>query len=328
VHADLIASLQSLKILVVGDDSAVRASLVSEIDAAGHVPRTALHGDPALDLFEIWQPDVVLICIDPEGQMDGYSSASALREAAAEGWTPIILVSPNGDEHEVWQGIEAGGDDYLVSPVPTLILHAKLRATQRLVQMRGRLVELAEALHGANAQLHALATVDALTGLLNRRALDHRLRQEIDLARRSRNPLSVLLCDVDHFKRYNDSLGHGEGDACLKRVAIVFQRACRRPSDCAARYGGEEFALILPNTPVEGAALVAQQLRDTLAAEALPHPTSETGRWVTLSGGLVTCVPDALTRPEALLQQADAALYRAKAQGRDQICVSEPSASA
>jgi diguanylate cyclase (GGDEF)-like protein len=215
--------------------------------------------------------------------------------------------------------IEAGGDDHLVSPVAPLILHAKLRAMQRLVQMRERLVELAEALHGANAQLHALATIDGLTGLLNRRALDTRLRQELDLARRARSPLSLLLCDVDHFKRYNDALGHGAGDECLKLVGKVFQQACRRPSDAAARYGGEEFALILPNTPSEGAWVVVHKLQAALAAAALPHPASDVAPVVTLSGGLVTVAPDGSHTPADLLERADGGLYEAKAKGRNRF---------
>lgn len=318
MRPDLLAALQSLKVLVVGSDAAARAALVAEVNAAGHRAFEAVNAEQALAAFDRQGPDVVLICVE-QVDNDHHATADALRAADADGWTPIIFVSPRGDEHEVWMSIEAGGDDHLVSPVAPLILHAKLRAMQRLVQMRERLVELAEALHGANAQLHALATIDGLTGLLNRRALDDRLRQELDLARRAKSPLSLLLCDVDYFKRYNDALGHGAGDACLKLVGQVFRSACRRPSDAAARYGGEEFALILPNTPTEGAQVVVQHLRQALAEAALPHPNSEVAKVVTLSGGLVTLTPDGRITPAEVLEQADAALYEAKRLGRDRV---------
>jgi diguanylate cyclase (GGDEF)-like protein len=318
VHPDLISSLQSLMVLILGADSKARAALVQEVDAAGHRARAADSAGSALGVFREVAPDVVLICVDRLGD-DDQRFAASLREADGNSWTPIIFVSPRGDEHEVWLSIEAGGDDHLVSPVAPMILQAKLRAMQRLVQMRERLVELAQALHGANAQLHALATVDALTGLLNRRALDTRLRQEMDLARRSKQPLSIVLCDVDFFKRYNDSLGHGAGDACLKQVANVFLQACRRPSDCAARYGGEEFALILPNTPTPGAWVVVDALRAALDAASLPHPNSEVASQVTLSGGLLTIVPDSQITPTEVLERADQGLYEAKALGRNRI---------
>lgn len=324
MNPELLASLHSLRVLVVDAHVQARNALVEQIDAAGHRPLAAQTTAQALALFRQRRPDVVLMGVEPDGDAggDGFETARALRraDAEAEGWTPILFVSPSSEAHDVWQGIEAGGDDYLVSPIAPMILQAKLRAMQRLVQMRERLVETTEALQQANAQLHQLATVDALTGLLNRRALDERLAREVDLARRHSQPLALMLCDVDHFKRYNDSLGHAAGDECLRRVARVLAGCCRRPADFAARYGGEEFVLALPNTPLEGALIVIEQLRAALQAAALPHPDSTLGR-VSVSGGLVCATIDAQTRAAGLLARADAGLYRAKAEGRDRIVV-------
>lgn len=318
MHADLLASLQSLHVLVVGADTESRAALLSEVDAAGHRGLRADDGRQAVELFHQRRPDVVLLGVDLPGG-DGFDVARELRRADSGDWTPILFVSPSSAAHDVWQGIEAGGDDYLVSPIAPMILQAKLRAMQRLVQMRERLVEITVALQAANVQLHELATVDALTGLLNRRALDDRLQREVQLARRTGTTLTVMLCDVDFFKRYNDSLGHAAGDACLRRVAALFSQCCRRPGDFAARYGGEEFVLVLPDTPAEGAAIVARHLREIVHAAALPHPASEAAGHVTVSGGVVSCLPGAATTPAELLERADGALYRAKALGRDRV---------
>jgi diguanylate cyclase (GGDEF)-like protein len=258
----------------------------------------------------------VLLDVEMPGH-NGYWTARAMRAAEPGGWTPIIFLSQLQQAQDVWQGIESGGDDYLVKPVSPMILHAKLRAMQRLAQMRQRLVQLSEELRTANAQLEELSSVDALTGLMNRRALDARLQQELDLARREGKPLTLMLCDVDHFKRYNDALGHVGGDTCLRRVAQLLRETCRRPGDCAGRYGGEEFALVLPNTPRSGAMTYARALARTIELAAIPHPDSPTQPHITLSGGITTCLPDDSTTMEGLLLRADDALYNAKATGRN-----------
>lgn len=209
-----------------------------------------------------------------------------------------------------------GGDDYLVKPVKPIVLVAKLRAMRRLLDMRRRLVSLSQELHLANQRLNEMVEVDALTGLVNRRGLDRILHNEIAAARREGEPLTLMLCDLDHFKRYNDSAGHLQGDACLKDVSRLLRDVCTRPRDVAARYGGEEFALILPGTPRSGAMTFARALGKLLSVRALPHPNSPLGPTLTLSGGITTCIPDEGTSAEAMLMRADQALYAAKAQGR------------
>jgi diguanylate cyclase (GGDEF)-like protein len=307
-----------LTILIVDDQNATRVALTAELDRVGHRVLEADSAEWGLELFRRYRPDVVLMDVEMPGH-DGYWTAREMRAAEPGGWTPIIFLSQFKQDLDIWKGIESGGDDYLVKPVSPMILHAKLRAMQRLAQMRQRLVTMSEELRAANAQLEELSSVDALTGLMNRRALDARLQQELDLARRESKPLTLVLCDVDHFKRYNDAAGHVAGDACLRRVGQLLKETCRRPSDCAGRYGGEEFALILPNTPRSGAMTYARALMRTIEISAIPHPDSPTGANITLSGGITTCVPDESTSVEGLIIRADEALYNAKSTGRNRF---------
>ena len=175
------------------------------------------------------------------------------------------------------------------------------------------------ALHSATDQLKHLVRTDGLTDLLNRRAFDAAIEAEIRRSGRSGTPLSLLLVDVDRFKAYNDQYGHPAGDECLKHVAYQLKSSLKRPADLAARYGGEEFAAILPDTDEDGAYLVAEGFRKSLGLLRLPHEASERG-YVTASVGVATYMPDNLHRSALeLIQTADAALYSAKAAGRDRV---------
>ncbi|MDP3857807.1 MAG: diguanylate cyclase [Stagnimonas sp.] len=167
--------------------------------------------------------------------------------------------------------------------------------------------------------LRRLSLNDALTGIANRRAFEARLAEEWRRAGRSGAPLSLLLIDVDHFKAYNDTLGHLAGDEALRTVATRLQAALRRPEDLLARYGGEEFAVLLPATNTAGATLFAHHLLSSLHRAALPHPASPTAEHVTVSIGGSSTERFAERSASALIASADAALYRAKAGGRDRV---------
>ena len=306
-------------VLVVEDQRAVRAVLVAQLRHAGvHEVLEADNGITALELFTQQRPDLVLLDIKLPGH-DGYWVAQQMRSAEPGGWTPIIFLSGLDSDLNVWRGIESGGDDYLVKPVKPIVLLAKLRAMRRLLDMRRRLVSMAQELHIANQRLNAMVEVDALTGLINRRGFDRLLHREILAARRDGTPLTLMLCDLDHFKRYNDSLGHVQGDNCLREMGRLLREVCVRPRDMATRYGGEEFALILPNTPRSGAMTFARALGKMLEVHNIPHPDTPLGNQLTLSGGITTCVPDANTSAESLIMRADEALYAAKAHGRNRF---------
>ena len=168
-------------------------------------------------------------------------------------------------------------------------------------------------------QLRQLSRRDGLTGIYNRRVFDETLDTEFQRAFRSRQSLSLILLDIDHFKRFNDSCGHQAGDDCLKRVATALEDACKRPTDLAARYGGEEFAIILPDTDPEGAMRLAESLRRKVAAINIPHPDSPVAPHITVSLGVATTVLGETKDAQTLLAQADHALYTAKGLGRDQV---------
>jgi diguanylate cyclase (GGDEF)-like protein len=173
-------------------------------------------------------------------------------------------------------------------------------------------------LEQANAQLEALATTDALTNLVNRRGFDVAMRREWRRGLRSFQPISLVLLDLDHFKRLNDALGHPAGDSCLRQVGESIAKAIRRPGDVAARYGGEEFAVVLPDTDAVAARMMAERIRAAIADLRIPHPGSPIGT-VTVSVGAATSIPDEFQTSAQLIQQADMALYRAKASGRNCI---------
>jgi len=168
-----------------------------------------------------------------------------------------------------------------------------------------------------NAELAQLSMQDGLTSLANRRRFDLALLTECGRAKRDGSSLSLLLIDVDHFKKYNDTYGHQAGDDCLKRVARALAEAVRRPADIAARYGGEEFALILPGTSAEGAGHVAEGVRLAVEALGIPHSDSSAARHVTISLGVVTVQSNGALTPKELIAAADLGLYAAKRSGRN-----------
>lgn len=191
----------------------------------------------------------------------------------------------------------------------------KQLATQLAIALQQ--AELYQQLIKANEQLTQLACLDGLTQVANRRRFDEYLNQEWRRLLREGEPLSLILCDVDFFKAYNDTYGHLAGDICLQQVANAIREAARRPADLVARYGGEEFALILPNTPTAGAVYVAEQIFSRVTALSIDHPKSGVSPYITVSIGVCTTIPDYKSSPAKLIAVADEALYQAKAKGRN-----------
>ncbi|MEG4940532.1 diguanylate cyclase domain-containing protein [Microcoleus sp. F4-D5] len=184
--------------------------------------------------------------------------------------------------------------------------------------------ELYQQLQAANLKLERLATLDELTQLANRRRFDQYLEMEWRRQAGEQTPLSLILCDIDSFKSYNDTYGHPGGDECLRQVAGAIGNAVDRPVDLVARYGGEEFAVILPNTAIQGAVLVAEHIQLKIAALQLPHAGCQVSPYVTVSFGVASIVPASESGPEILIAAADQALYQAKRLGRDRIELYQP----
>jgi diguanylate cyclase (GGDEF)-like protein/PAS domain S-box-containing protein len=176
----------------------------------------------------------------------------------------------------------------------------------------------------ANERLELLSVSDGLTGVANRRCFDQTIQREWTRLQRTKDLLSLIMCDVDFFKLFNDTYGHQNGDDCLKSVAKTLQANARRGADCVARYGGEEFAVILPVTGKKSAIHVAEKIRQTMEKIAIAHSKSSVVPYVTLSLGVATVVPDKQGTPDSLIKCADEALYLAKSSGRNRVVVWEP----
>jgi diguanylate cyclase (GGDEF)-like protein len=174
-----------------------------------------------------------------------------------------------------------------------------------------------EIVHGNMKSLERMSLLDGLSGIANRRFFDQTLDNEWRRHIRNSTTLSLIICDIDFFKQFNDTYGHLEGDECIQQVAQAVSSSTHRPSDLACRYGGEEFTLILPDTPHEGALHIAELIRQLIARLQIPHKNSSVSPWVTLSLGVATTPLEGVDTPQKLLDAADAALYRAKHSGRN-----------
>ena len=245
-------SKDSLSILIADDSSTVRASLAVALARMGHEPIVVDGGLAAIRTYLKNKPDLALIAVDmPDA--DGYEVARAIRESDQGEWVPIVFLSGVGDEENLERGIEAGGDDYLAKPVSQVMLAAKLRALQRVTALRHRLVSMSGELLAANRQIEHLNVEDSLTKLPNRRGFDQRLAHEIARARRSREPLSIALIEIDFFNRYAEYFGAQQGDECVRQVGAALKATTRRAADFVARVDPDRFALVLPNTHAYGA---------------------------------------------------------------------------
>ena len=308
-----------MKILIVEDSRSNLLVLTQYVERLGATAIPADCGEVAIEKFGRERPDIVLLdVILPD--IDGFIVAQRIRGMEnPNDWTPIIFLSSLGKDEDIEKGISAGGDDYLHKPVSEVVLGAKIRAMQRIIQMRTSLVVLARKLDTANQELKRLSASDGLTGIANRRLFDETMSREWRRARRTSTGISLMMCDVDYFKRFNDTYGHQAGDDCLRQVASTIAKHMERSTDLAARYGGEEFAVIMPDSTIGGALFVAEKIRHGIHGLNIPHAGSPHGR-VTLSIGIARSIPDEVDPPEDLINAADKALYQAKEDGRDLVC--------
>lgn len=307
-----------MKILLATPAHGDRAKISRVITRLGGTIMSAQLGYEALDQFVSGHPDIVLIDAQlPD--LDGCAVAQKIRASEnASQWTPILFMAAGSNDSDIEKAVLSGADDYFFKPVNESILHAKLRAMYRIIQMRTSLLVLTRKLDTANQELLRLSSSDGLTGIPNRRYFDETLEREWRRNRRLGKELALIMCDVDHFKKFNDLYGHQAGDECLRQVAQALSQQADRGADTPARYGGEEFALILPETDIDGAAIVGERVREAVAALGIPHAESLYGE-VTVSLGIAAMIPDENNRSEMLVMAADQALYRAKREGRNRV---------
>jgi len=269
------------------------------------------------------RPTVILQDLVMPG-VDGFTLVRFFRADPETAAIPIIVLSSKEEARDKSRAFEIGASDYLVKIPDRIELLARIRAHSRsFLAQRERdeayrvLEELKRELETKNAELARLSVLDGLTGLANRRRLDEVLDAECRRAQREKTSLSLLMTDVDFFKKYNDTYGHQAGDDCLRRVAAALAVALHRPGDVAARYGGEEFAVVLPGTDRLGACKVAEAIRSAVEEQQIQHSASGVAPHVTLSVGVATMQSSEGLDPKSLIQRADSALYSSKHNGRN-----------
>lgn len=304
-----------MKILLVEDSATLRHAMSQYINDAGHTPLIARSGEEALQLLEDTPVDMIIMDVEMPG-LNGFETTRLIREWLGGHWIPIIFVTGLNEDENYREGIEAGGDDYLIKPVSSMIIKAKIRAMERIADMRDQL-------HRLNAELETLSQLDSLTQIYNRRTFNEIAQQQWLVAARQQLPVSALMIDVDHFKLYNDHYGHLAGDSCLKKVTQAIKSCLNRPSDLLGRFGGEEFVVLLPETDINGAFRVAEAITKAVEAQALPHEVSTTSAVVTVSVGGACCPRTNGHDLEELIKTADRALYKAKRTGRNRSLVDE-----
>lgn len=314
-----------VSVLLVDDQliiaEAIRRMLSDQQDIEFHYVTDA---NQALDTALRLRPTVILQDLVLPG-IDGFALIQLYRENEALAHVPVIVLSAKDDPKLKAHSFAVGANDYVVKLPDRLELLARIRyhsaahisRLQRDQAFRF-LRESQKNLADANIELQKLAALDGLTGIANRRRFDETLQFEWQRGQRDKTPLSLLFCDIDHFKSYNDHFGHLAGDLCLKKVAAVLTEHLKRPADLAARYGGEEFALILPETDPAGALLIAEACRRHLEGLQIENPAAGTGI-VTISIGVATVVPSPDSTVEHLINRADQALYAAKRGGRNSV---------
>jgi diguanylate cyclase (GGDEF)-like protein len=296
---------QKPMILIVDDNPEniqVLGGLLSDED---YNPAGVSSGERAIAFLKKHKPDLILLdVLMPD--MDGYSICRKIREEEANRPIPIIFLTAKTDEKDILKGFESGGVDYITKPFNTSELLARVKTHIELKQVREKLYEL--------------SITDDLTGLHNRRHFKHVLRREISRSVRHGVNLCLAIIDIDHFKMINDTHGHESGDLVLRALSDVFNQAFRK-CDITGRIGGEEFAVMLPETDLEGAALVTDRFRERVEQES-GNLHKGVGTF-TVSVG-VTQRTGTTDDIDTLMKQADQALYRAKREGRNRVCLYSP----
>jgi two-component system chemotaxis response regulator CheY len=304
-----------MKVLVAEDDELLRQMLRGGLARAGYQLVTAPDG---LAAWEMLQRDHVRMLI-LDWMMPGLDGPGLVRRIRAAGWpgyTYIILVTARTESKDVVEGLNAGADDYLTKPFREEELLARMGVGRRILDLEARLSD-------SLAREAAIANMDSLTGLPNRRALYERARTELSRATREKRSLGIIMMDLDHFKEINDRFGHGVGDEALRCVASVLQKNVR-DYDFVGRWGGEEFLAILPGASLSQACLVAERIRTSVENVRLGARGLE-GVALRASLGVACNVLGSVTRDlDELLEAADDVLYRAKEEGRNRVCFHAP----
>jgi two-component system cell cycle response regulator len=297
--------IERARILVADDSMVIRSVLRKQLQEQGHVVIEAVDGEDALRAGREEGPDVILLDVEMP-RLDGHHVLAELRSHPATEHIPVVFLTARATTDDVVEGLRLGAHDYLRKPFEPAELLARVSAALRVKRLQ-------DELRIRNTELEAASRTDALTGLPNRRHLQEQLAAAGSAAERHGHSVAVLMVDVDHFKSVNDRLGHAGGDHVLRRIALTLATACRA-EDVAGRWGGEEFLVVSPASTASGAAALAERIRaaaesEAISVDGMEHPA------VTVSVGVAVGSADM----EAIVRDADAALYEAKAAGRNRV---------
>lgn len=306
--------------VLIVDDDPVAVRVISKVLGDQATVCVATNGWDAVDLARTANPDLILLDAELPG-LGGFDVCRRIKAMPEVEHVPVVIITSHRDEAFELEGFDAGASDFVTKPVNHQLLRVRIRSHLRVKWMAD--------------ELRSSARTDQLTAIANRRRFDEVLANEWSRAHRSGEALTVILLDVDYFKRFNDRYGHPAGDDCLRRVAGALHAACLRPGDLVARYGGEEFGVILPETPLSGATCVAKRLLESVTRLAIPHDSSLAASCVSMSAGVASYRQPHSYPPSRrilsgevnsaqlgqLLADADSALYAAKEAGRARFVV-------
>jgi diguanylate cyclase (GGDEF)-like protein len=293
-------------LLIVDDDNS-SLMMLSHILEKEYTIRVAPDGASAIRIAEKYVPDLILLdIIMPE--MDGYQVFKELYNSEKTTHIPVIFITGLNNNNDEKKGLEMGAVDYISKPFDDTIVKLRVHHQIRIVnQLR---------------TIEHLSMMDQLTGIANRRNFDNRLRAEWGRAMRENIPISLLIMDVDHFKDYNDTYGHQQGDKALCLIADVLVNTLKRTSDFAARWGGEEFAVLLPHTDSAGGLAIGEQIRKNVEKSEVPCESGDMTK-LAVSIGVNAHIPTTDSSIGDFFSGADRALYNAKNSGRNRVCLCE-----
>jgi len=336
-HTAIVPGHQNGTILIIDDVPANVGALFDFLKGFGFKILVAEDGASGLQKAEYVDPDLILLDVMMPG-LDGFETCQRLKANPKTREIPVIFMTALSDTPYTLRGFELGAVDYVTKPIQQEEVLARINAqlmvsgyykdlkvkNHQLCDINDQLQQeifkrqaAERALEKANETLRKLAALDPLTEIANRRVFDEQIVKEWQRMSRCSSPLSLIICDVDFFKDYNDTYGHQAGDRCLQKVAHAISKAAQRSQDVVARYGGEEFVVLAPDIDLPGMVKIGEMIRTHIQELTILHESSSVDTLVTVSVGVACSVPHYTGSSDALLGCADAALYEAKSQGRN-----------
>ncbi len=305
------------RILIVDDNPDSLEILRVRLESWGYRTQTASDGEDALAMIDVSPPDLILLDIMMP-RMDGMEVARRVKGNPSLPFIPIIMETALATTESKVEGLDSGADDYITKPIDFAELKARVNSMLRIKRLQVELEDRERELLDVNEQLLHMSQTDALTGLDNRRHLEHRLEEMFAHARRFKEPVACVICDLDRFKAVNDTYGHPAGDEVLRQFAQILRHEARS-IDRIGRFGGEEFMFLLPGAGIDAAGRFAERVRKQVESHTFTFNGGGTSIRRTASFGVSAWPHPHIGAPEVLVRTADEALYVAKETGRNRV---------